>query len=196
VRLRDQGRRQTPTPGVVTALVALLSLAGCATGWQALRDRETRTGESYTSLDLALQVHATRVGPALQEALARARCEARGCTPVERDAVVSEARAHARQHLRFVLGVYTREPSWNDLEREDSRWRIHLEAEGRDVKPDEIRRIRGDRPGYDRLFPDLTGFQVAYEVDLPTPAWPEGPMTLHVAGVLGRVALIWREEGR
>lgn len=174
------------------ALTWLVLLGGCAGRWAELRDRETRTGESYTDLKLHLDVQATRLTPEAAVARVNALCLDRQCLDTERQKLEAGARAHSERQTRFVLVVYTREPAWNDLDRPDSKWRVHLEADGQRRLPDEIRKVKRKRHVYERLFPALDGFREAYEVHFPAAAGPTGsPEHLVVTGVLGTVSLTW-----
>ncbi len=179
------------TMGVVLFVATQLSVA-CGATWSgaSLRDAETRRGQAIVDLSTTLKVSATRVTPALAAALAERRCDARQCGD-ERSDLVAAARTRAARESRFVLAVYTAKLAWNDLADHESQWTLGLTVDGAKLAPTVRRAIR-DLDAHARLFPDLDGFDRAYEVSFPVSPRDGQSQRLSVTGLHGELHLEWR----
>ena len=177
--------------------LALLS-AGCgSTTWSRMVDAETREDEAVHDLSTNLRVVATRLTPGLSAERARLECERTLCSVEERRKLEEAATQRARQTVAFVVGVYTRDPGWSDLDRAKSQWRVRLDVGGERLPPDGIQAMAREQAQQARLFPYLDGFLVGYEIVFPRPAPLQGkaaaPCRLLISGLLGTVALNWEE---
>ncbi len=181
------------------AVIVLLALplaatlvGGCGPTWRgaAIRDAETRRSEAIVDLTTTLRISATRITPDLAVALAERRCDARQCGD-ERPALIAAARAAAERKTSFVFAVYTAKLAWNDLAEPESQWTLSLSAGGTRVAPSDIRGLR-DLDSQARLYPDVDGFDKAYEVSFPVSPVESGLQRLTCSGLHGEVRLEWR----
>jgi hypothetical protein len=184
--------RRRPRLALLLALATLALVLGCGPTWEGaqLRDAQTRRGEAIVDLSTTLRVSATRITPELAEVLAERRCDARQCGD-QRRALVAAARERAQRETRFALAVYTAKQKWNDLDDRDSQWTLSLSADGARVEPSLIRAVR-DQDSQARLFPDLDGFDKAYEVSFPVSVAQARELSFIISGLHGELRLDWR----
>ena len=180
-----------PGRAVVPLLLACF-VTGCGAAWEGarLRDAQTRHGEAILDLSTTLRVSATRICPELAGALAGRRCDARQCRADERRERVAAAHSHAQRETHFILGVYTAKLAWNDLDARDSTWTVTLHMDGVRAPAGTILALR-DRDAHARLFPELDGFDEAYEVSFPVAYVESRELSLTISGLQGQLRLDW-----
>lgn len=179
------------------SLLLALYLAGCGGAWEGarLRDAQTRRAQAIMDLSTTLRVSATRISPSLAGALAGHRCDVRQCPGPERRELVAAAVSHAERETHFVLAVYTAELHWNDLDARDSQWTVTLNVDGARGPEGVIMALR-DLDAQARLFPDLDGFDQAYELSFPVAYLESKDLSLIISGLHGQLRLDWRARER
>lgn len=97
----------------------------------------------------------------------------------------------------FILSASTREPEWNEFERQSSMWRITLEDEGGKIQvdPESIRAIsqRDEKAKY--FYPSMSNFTRTYRVRFEKKALHDlSPIKLHISGARGHLLFEWQNQ--
>jgi hypothetical protein len=188
-------------------LTVLFAAAGCA-GWgvpgkvyKGELDRWTRSEEIYDGLNSIAFMHATYKTKSFREAYAGLYTEIYqlderyGATLMERELDLSS------MYNEFFVSFFTTNEKWNDLDREDSIWRLYLvDSTGARVSPEAVTRLEATAV-IREFFPYLDLWSAAYSVKFPRrhleasgviPSQEAEYIRLIVTGVLGKGELEWR----
>lgn len=152
----------------------------------------TRTAKLYRELDTILIADVVYLGMDLRRTWVDHAAEAGRLGREEKAALLEKEEEENSASAQFLVALYTSEDEWNDLEKEDSRWSLFLEADGELVRPESIKKLK---PGALKLRDNLpfeTAFRSFYIVSFPREAAGAPPYTLGMSSLLGEVKLRWR----
>lgn len=169
----------------------------------------TRHQNLYQGLQRRLIWAATLEAPRFREIRSQAYASIRRMTQAELEALLAEEMRTGETFLDFFVGFFTEQLAWNDLEAENSIWRVDLLIDGASVlRPIEIVRIADPDPNVRALYPYLGAFSRAYRIRFPrkdelgNPLIPPnaGQLTLRVSSAVAHGELSWpvtllEEEG-
>ena len=163
-------------------------------------DTWTRDDKVYDLLDNKIFISATFHAPQLRRAFASAFPDiyGHGGTITRRELV--ELTENIERSHTFFVSAFTSYRKWNDLEKDDSIWRLTLmdEGEERFMEPTEIISVKIDA-NLEAVYPYIGRFDEAYLVRFPL-ADEEGKLlippgskgfTLRLASALGVAQLRW-----
>lgn len=149
------------------------------------------------------RIYATLHAPEFNAAYAAKRRQMFRLTDREVDQLRSKLAETWKSSYPFVLALATHKRDWNDLESDDSHWRLHLlNDHGETVTPNSVERHKRVTDIDKDLFPFVDHFYQLYLVRFPK-ALPNGTpltnsqtkqLTLQVSGPLGRTELKWQLE--
>lgn len=201
---------------VVVAVGALATLGGCKGGpptigdpppqladdgaERAYRDVLTKysaQAQIYSGLDTQLFTGATFQTWAFRQARVHRLAQFKSMTHTEVDAQLAAEKAEFDQFHVFTLGTWTQDPKFDDFDRKDSVWRIALVADGVEVLPVDVRRVRKVNQDTRAIYPYMGEFWVEYRAKFPklrsdgTPVLPPGTrdVVLQLASTLGKAEL-------
>lgn len=127
----------------------------------------TRTDEIYQGLNNKLFVHATFHTPEFRRAFAEAWPDVYGHGGQITRRELVELTGDVEAHHNFFVAVYTPESKWNDLQKEDSIWRLTMTGDGdATVGAAEIIAVKVDE-NLRVIYPYLTRYDKAYLVRFP-----------------------------
>ncbi|MFO7155325.1 MAG: hypothetical protein DIU72_001730 [Pseudomonadota bacterium] len=162
--------------------------------------RFTRHQALYQGLQRRLIWAATLEAPRFREVRSRAYASLLRMTQAEYDALVALELREAESFLDFFVGFFTETLAWNDLDAENSIWRLDLLVDGRRVlRPVAIERIVDPNPNVRALYPYLGAFSRAYRVRFPLRDESGQPLvdpqaqtlTLRVSSAIAHGELSW-----
>lgn len=160
----------------------------------------TRHQNLYQGLQRRLIWAATLEAPRFREIRSQAYASIRRMTQAELEALLAEEMRTGETFLDFFVGFFTEQLAWNDLDAENSIWRIDLLIDGVIVlRPIAIERIADPDPNVRALYPYLGAFSRAYRVRFPR--WDEHGrplvdtgarnLTLRVSSAIAHGELTW-----
>jgi len=117
----------------------------------------------------------------------------------ERERRLAEVATDTAQRVEFVVSFYTPAPKFNDLDRDDSSWRLWLiDAKGAHVEAAKIEPIRVKHEKDTYFYPSYNDWSRLYRVYFPAVgpdnqplALTAGAVTLRVTSVEGAADLVW-----
>jgi len=69
------------------------------------------------------------------------------------------------KELEFLAGIYTGDDKWNDLNENDSIWKVRLRmADGSKTAPGKIEKLNVKDMPDSRLFPFITPWKMLYKI--------------------------------
>ncbi|MFQ5329757.1 MAG: hypothetical protein ACE5D4_07200 [Thermodesulfobacteriota bacterium] len=164
----------------------------------------TSEGSVYRGIESRLILHATYRGLEFREAYAREYGERYRLDGYRIEKLVEQERKEHERADEFFLAVSTPDEGWNDLERDDSIWRLYLKSNsGERVEPVAIRRVDEESPLFREFYPKLDQWSRGYIVSFPKySATGERPLinddtsrfTLIITGLLGHTEIEWQME--
>ena len=180
--------------------VSLLSTTELtAQDYEEVLERWTRTDRVYDKLHSVIFADATFHSPEFRRAflLRHQDIYGRGSEEAERLMLTSEG---ADEQLEFFLSAWTPDMKWNDLDDEESIWRVTLEdvrpgSEPVDGKVERIKTTANLRV----IYPYITDFARTYAVRFPRATGSGDPVissasdgfVLRIRSGLGQAALEW-----
>jgi hypothetical protein len=162
-------------------------------------ERWTRSDKIYKGLENKLFVTATWHAPEFRRAFAVAFPEiyGHGGNVTRRELV--DLTGDVEQYHNFFMSIYTPDRKWNDLEQDDSIWRVNLIGSDEvAVDPAEILAVKIDA-NLRAVYPYISRFDEAYIVRFPL-ADPMHRMvidshsthvSLRIASALGAAEMRW-----
>ena len=174
-----------------------LADADAERAYRELLDRYSDTAEVYALFDTHLFSGATYLSWPMREARVKRLGQFKAMTQPEIDARLEQERAEWATHHVFDFGAWTQDPKYDDFDRKDSIWRLALIADGVEVLPAEVERVRRVDHNTRALYPYMGQFWVLYRVKFPkvrpdgTPVLPPGTreVRLRVTSTLGQAEL-------
>jgi hypothetical protein len=168
--------------------------------YRASLSRFTRHQSLYQGLQRRLIWAATLEAPRFREVRSLAYASLRRLTEAELQALLALELREAELFLDFFVGFFTEQLAWNDLDAENSIWRMDLVVDGATVlRPIAIERISDPDPNVRALYPYLGAFSRAYRVRFPR--WDEQgrpliatgarSLTLRVSSAIAHGELTW-----
>ncbi|MBU1163247.1 MAG: hypothetical protein KKA75_03755 [Proteobacteria bacterium] len=117
------------------------------------------TSESriYRGLDLELTTAATFKSPEFREAYANEYARTYKLTREEKEKLIKDQKEASLIYNDFIMAAYVPDEKWNNFNKKDSIWKIHLNAgNGKKIKPLEIRKIKKIDAVISHFFPYIT----------------------------------------
>jgi len=207
-------RPETRTPPIYLPLLALVLLAvsSCAGPGATARDRYndklrtwTREAKVFKGVEERLGVVATYRAPAFREAYSEYYARSFDLTGREKDRLQKADREAAKTYTEFFLSVHTSLESMNNLDDENSSWKIYIEdSRGNRAGPVYIKRLLRKDPVRGEFFPYIDLWSTAYVVRFPRrvdegaapiPAEDSTYLKLVMSSVLGHVEMKWPLAG-
>mgnify|MGYP000898464950 CR=1 FL=1 len=153
-------------------------------------DRYTKMDRSHSEFLPVIMAYATLWGSDLREAYIR---EMAGRFRLDEDAEKKLATQELQENesfIVFILSVGTREPEWNELDRQNSIWRITLESEDGSVQdvPERVEVIsqKDERAKY--FYKRMDSFTRTYRLRFARDKFSNvSPVKLYVVGVRGKM---------
>lgn len=187
-------------------LACILFISGCTAAvkpdYNETLGRWTRNTRIFQGLDARLYVSATYKGSEFVGAYIDRYSSSFRLDEDYKKALVERAALEGQMYNDFFLAVHTPDPSWNDLEKPNSIWRLYLEtASGERLVPLFINKADVKDPLLRDFFPYLDLWSSGYIVRFPKysaggtepiPGKDTKLMRLVISGPLGAGALEWR----
>ena len=168
--------------------------------YRQVLERFTRHQALYQGLKRRLIWAATLEAPRFREVRSRAYASLLRMTQTEFDSLLALELREAESFLDFFIGFFTETLAWNDLDAENTIWRLDLLVDGgRVLRPVAIERIVDPDPNLRALYPYLGSFSRAYRVRFPLRDEQGMPLvgpetqivTLRVSSALAHGELSW-----
>jgi len=192
----------------LTLFLLALLLASCAGPMTGARRRYnvelkrwTREAKLFNGLEERLSVVATYRGPSFKSAYRDYYARSFGLSDKDRARMLATDKRAAKEYSEFFLSVHTSEAALNNLDAEDSAWRIFLSDDrGTKTEPLSITRLVRADPLRGEFFPYLDLWSAAYVVrfprlsvpgNVPLPALGATTLNLTIKSVLGSVEMTW-----
>jgi len=168
--------------------------------YAAVYGRWTRHGKAVHGLDNVLEVWATYKSFEFREAFVEHYADLYRLPEAERQRLRASEHDAARDGYDFHVTAQSTEFRWNDLENDNTAWRITLvDGAGRQLAPESVELPKLPDAFVEEFFPDRTPFSRTYRIRFRPPAeatqfagTASGRLTLSFAGPLGHVDLTWR----
>ncbi len=187
---------------VAALLVAVTACAGRSNvEFSIRRDRvlddvlkNTRSLKVYRDLDTIFIADVLWYKPELRKAFV-ASLKREGRISDEQAAnMTDEISKNEGRELEFIVGFYTPDKSWNDLDAVHSMWRLALtRGGGEPVAPERIEKLSVDKMQDAWLFPFLTPWKSAYRVTFANKgSLPSADRyALRLSSVVGEGSMVW-----
>ena len=160
----------------------------------------TRSSQIYQGLDVKMFIDATYHAPEFRRAFAQAFPDVYGHGGDVTRRELVELTDNVEQYHTFFLSVHTPVIKWNDLERDDSIWRLRLTSSNQaSVAPSKILPVKIDE-NLRVVYPHIDRFDQAYLVRFPL-SDSQGQAVLapgikdfrlRIASALGNAELSWK----
>ncbi len=156
--------------------------------------QNVRTEKVYRDLDTILIADVLLYKPEIKRSgVKQAKDEGRIDAEQDKEMFADIADKESKE-VEFLAGVYTGDKRWNDLDKNNSMWRVTLKtADGSWVTPSSITKLKLDKMQDAWLFPFLTEWKYAYRIVFPkTPAIAGvNSYTLRITSVVGEGTFNW-----
>jgi hypothetical protein len=164
--------------------------------------RWTRHQIALRELDVALEVWATYKSWDFREAYIERYASVYSLSDSDRAGLRQSQMEAFKQSYEFSVKALSSQFKWNDLEKENSAWRVSLvDALGHELPAQEIK-IEKLPDAYESVFfpvpeSNQAAFIKTYRVRFSVPASGEftgvksGGLTLRIASPIGRIDLLW-----
>lgn len=170
---------------------------GAEKAYREVLKKYSAEAQVYSGLDTQLFAGATFQTWPFREARVKRLAQFKEMTRTEVDAILAAEKAEFDQFHVFTFGAWTQEPKFDDFDRKDSIWRMALIAEGVEVLPLEVSRVRRVNLDTRAIYPYMGQFWVEYRAKFPktrpdgTPVLAPGTreVVLQVASTLGKAEL-------
>ncbi|MEK6790430.1 MAG: hypothetical protein AABY45_01875 [Deltaproteobacteria bacterium] len=187
-------------------LAFILFISGCTAAvkpdYNEVLSRWTRHTRIFHGLDARLYVYATYKGSEFTDAYIARYSSSFRLDEGYKKGLVERAAGEIEMYNDFFLAVHAPDPSWNDLEKNNSIWRLYLEtSSGERLAPLFINKADVKDPLLRDFFPYLDLWSSGYIVRFPRysaegaepiPGKDTKLMRLVISGPLGEGALEWR----
>ncbi len=164
--------------------------------YEKVRDHFSDHQEVYIGLDTQMFAAATYQSLSFREERVKREALFHVLPQEVVDRSLATERAAAAESYEFLLGVYVRDPRFDDFDRQDSIWRIWMVTPEGEASPTEIHRIGRATVNLRAYYPYLGDFWVAYRLrfpktvkNLPLAGPTTTQLTVRVASTLGKAEL-------
>ena len=151
-----------------------------------------RHGEFFNAKNLHAHIvwDVVYKSPEFRESAARTYAKYYRLTEAELDALLQRERLEAEKGEEFIVVLYTYDRKWNDLEKEDSIWRIRAEVGSQAHEPMSIQKVK-PTPIERFMYPYMRPWTTMYSVRFPRGILGPDAFALDLFGVLGHQDLKW-----
>lgn len=187
-------------PIAVTFLVSLYApgfSAWAAPSYQSILKKWTRHDAVYvwTNLEARLIWNATYLSDEFRAARLKKMARLYEWSAGEEGRHFSEDRAEAGQFDLFFLAVYAGSSQWPEVGKDEGKWRIVLEAQGRGEAVEPVLFERVPVTEVERaLYPHLDKWSQGYLVRFPKVIERGEPFRLRMTGIPARSELVWKNR--
>ena len=161
----------------------------------------TSEARIYRGFDLELMASATYKSPEFREAYANEYARTYKLGMEEKEKLIKDQKEASLIYNDFIMAAYVPEKKWNDFNKKNSMWKIHLNAgNGKKIKPLEIRKIRKIDAVLTHFFPHINTWESIYLVRFPVKL-PEtnnniiddtrSNIKIVITSVLGSTEMVW-----
>ena len=136
--------------------------------YKAVVMKWTSEASIYRGLALELMSSATFKSPEFREAYANEYARTYKLSREEKEKLIKDQKEASLIYNDFIMAAYVPDKKWNDFNKKDSIWEIHLNAgNGKKIKPLEIRKIKKIDAKLTHFFPYINTWQSIYLVRFP-----------------------------
>jgi hypothetical protein len=136
--------------------------------YKAVVMKWTSEASIYRGLALELMSSATFKSPEFREAYANEYARTYKLSREEKEKLIKDQKEASLIYNDFIMAAYVPDKKWNDFNKKDSIWKIHLNAgNGKKIKPLEIRKIKKIDAVLTHFFPYITTWESIYLVRFP-----------------------------
>lgn len=157
-------------------------------------DAHTQRQSVLSEFEPVMTVHATNWDQSMRNAYV-AEMARQYRYSAEREKVLGETELKEDEnYFVFILSASTREPEWNDFERQSSMWRITLENQDGSIQldPERIETVSHKDERAKAFYQHMSQFTRTYRVRfLKKDLRNITPIKLHISGTRGYVTFTW-----
>jgi len=129
----------------------------------------------------------------LQKSMVEYQKEAGTLTEIEAEEKLKEVSRNCRAHYTFLVALYTKKSSWNNLSDDNPFFRVFLEAEGTRRPPESVKEVKLKDDEISTFYPFVEPWMKVYLVKFGRAGLENAKeITLEFASLLGRIDLTWR----
>ncbi|NPA15564.1 MAG: hypothetical protein GXO44_03325 [Deferribacteres bacterium] len=152
-----------------------------------------RRGEiRRTPTDLIMSADAVFLSCPLRMRMVDLIAQRKGWRSIETEFKKEEEYAECQAYYDFVLAVYTKDSSWNDLDSPDSMWKVILVADGIRRYPESIVRVKPKADEVAVFYPFIKPWMKVYRVRFGRAGIRNAKsLKLIITSLMGRVTLSW-----
>jgi hypothetical protein len=188
---------------IVAAIALLPGLPGCSATLPAYAhalDEWTRDARVYEHFESRIFVDATLKTEAFRREYVKEYARIFSLDEAQQKILLDSEIAEHQDSFVLMLGVFTHEIAWDNLDPKKGIWEVRLENEkGKHLVPTSVKRHDTDNPTWRSLFKYIAPHDSFYEVHFnkTTPddqavfAEKGKPIHLIIAGAPGHVRLSW-----
>ncbi len=155
----------------------------------------------YRGLALELMSSATFKSPEFREAYVNEYARTYKLSREEKEKLIKDQKEASLIYNDFIMAAYVPDKKWNDFNKKDSIWKIHLNAgNGKKIKPLEIRKIKKIGAVFTHFYPYINTWDLIYLVRFPAklPGTDEkiiddtwSNIKIVITSVLGTTEMVW-----
>ncbi len=128
----------------------------------------TSEARIYRGLALELMSSATFKSPEFIEAYANEHARTYKLSREEKEKLIKDQKQASLIYNDFIMAAYVPDKKWNDFNKKDSMWEIHLNVgDEKKITPLEIRKIKKIDAVITHFFPHINPWESIYLVRFP-----------------------------
>jgi len=169
--------------------------------YKAVLMKWTSEARIYRGLDLELMTSATFKSPEFRDAYANEYARTYKLGMKEKEKLIKDQKQASLIYNDFIMSAYIPDKKWNDFNKKNSIWKIHLNADnGKKIKPLEIRKIKKIDAVLTHFFPYINTWESIYIVRFPVkmPGTDKNIINdtcsnikIVITSVLGTTEMVW-----
>jgi len=153
-------------------------------------DDHTLEKRVHSEFEPVMTAFATIWNSSMREAYIREMARQFRYDDAQEAALAKEQLAENEAYIVFVISASTREPSWNDFEKQHSMWRITLESPDGKLRldPERVEAISEKDETAKYFYQHMNSFGRTYKIRFPRDAFRQmDRVSLHITGTRGYV---------
>ncbi|MBL7686184.1 MAG: hypothetical protein JNK65_09165 [Deltaproteobacteria bacterium] len=172
-----------------------IGFAGEASHYKKMLKKYTRHGEDFNIQTMAanLVIDGLYLSDEFREAYAKRFAEIYRLNSNDTRLKVNEEIEKSKKGTQFLLSVFTYDKKWNELETDQSIWKLRLEFEGKSYTPLQVEKLK-ITPADTTFYPFLTPWSKLYLVtfDKNISLSDQSSFEMALFGVKGNRTLVWK----